>query len=123
MKFKLDENVDLRILSEFRLSGYDISTVPEQNMTAAPDTELIEVCREEERCLITADKDFCNRGRYDPAKYAGIVVVRLPAQMQLADWRKAIETLILGLESSSVTGKLWVIKGDHIREYRPIEES
>lgn len=122
MKFKLDENVDLRILSQFRLAGYDVATVPEQKMTSAPDTELIEVCHQEERCLVTADKDFSNRGRYDPAKYSGIVVVRLPSQVQLVDWRKAIATLILGLEAASVVGKLWMVRGDHIQEYRPIEE-
>lgn len=122
MKFKLDENVDLRILSQFRLEGYDVATVLEQSMTSAPDTELIEVCHQEERCLVTADKDFSNRGRYDPAKYSGIVVVRLPPQVQLSDWREAIEVLILGLKTVSVVGKLWVIRGDHIQEYRPIQE-
>ena len=51
MKFKLDENVDLRILMRFRLAGYDVATVPEQNMASASDTTLIEVCRQEKRCL------------------------------------------------------------------------
>jgi hypothetical protein len=32
MKFKLDENVDLRVLSRFQLAGYDVATVPEQNL-------------------------------------------------------------------------------------------
>jgi Domain of unknown function (DUF5615) len=45
MKFKLDENVDLRIPTRFRSAGYDVATVPEQKMTSAPDNELIEVCR------------------------------------------------------------------------------
>lgn len=122
MKFKLDENVDLRILSQFRLEGYDVATVSEQGMISAPDTELIEVCHQEERCLVTADKDFSNRGRYDPAKYSGIVVVRLPSQVQLSDWREAITTLALGLKSASVIGKLWVVRGNRIQEYRPIKE-
>jgi Domain of unknown function (DUF5615) len=120
MKFKLDENVDLRILTRFRAAGYDVATVPEQNMVSAPDTELIEVCRQEERCLVTADRDFTNRGRYNPANYFGIAVIRLPAQMQLADWYAAIETLIQGLEVSSIVGKLWVIRNNSIQEYQPI---
>jgi predicted nuclease of predicted toxin-antitoxin system len=120
MKFKLDENVDLRILSRFRLAGYDVATVPEQKMISAPDTELIEVCRQEERCLVTADRDFTNRGRYNPATYFGIVVIRLPAQMQLADWHSAIDTLLQGLEVASIIGKLWVIRNNSIQEYREI---
>jgi Domain of unknown function (DUF5615) len=120
MKFKLDENVDLRILARFRLTGYDIATVPEQKMTSAPDQELIEVCRQEERCLVTADRDFSNRKRYDPANYYGIVLIRLPARMKLSDWYEAIDTLVEGLEVSSVVGKLWVIRNNLIQEYQPI---
>ncbi len=120
MKFKLDENVDLRILARFRLTGYDVATVPEQKMTSAPDTELIEVCRQEERCLVTADRDFANRGRYDPAKYWGIALIRLPAQTRLTDWYAAIDTLMAGLEVSSIVGKLWVIRNNSIEEYQPI---
>jgi predicted nuclease of predicted toxin-antitoxin system len=122
MKFKLDENVDLRILTRFRLAGYDVATVPEQKMISAPDTELIEVCRQEERCLVTADRDFTNRGRYNPAIYFGIVVIRLPAQMQLADWHAAIDTLLQGLEVASITGKLWVIRNNSIQEYQEISD-
>lgn len=120
MKFKLDENVDLRILSRFRSAGYDVATVPEQNLISAPDTELIEICRQEGRCLVTADRDFTNRGRYNPMHYSGIAVIRLPAQMQLADWYAAIDTLLQGLEVSSITGKLWVIRNNSIQEYQPI---
>jgi Domain of unknown function (DUF5615) len=122
MKFKLDENVDLRILSRFRLVGYDVATVPEQNLISAPDTELIEICLQEGRCLVTADRDFSNRGRYNPANYPGIAVIRLPSPVQLADWYTAIDTLILGLESANITGKLWVIQANNIQEYQPIEK-
>jgi Domain of unknown function (DUF5615) len=120
MKFKLDENVDLRILARFRLTGYDIATVPEQKMTSAPDQELIEVCRQEERCLVTADRDFSNRKCYDPANYYGIVLIRLPTKMKLSGWYDAVDTLVEGLEVSSVIGKLWVIKNNSIQEYQPI---
>ena len=120
MKFKLDENVDLRILSRFCLAGYDVATVPEQNLISAPDTELIEICRQEKRCLVTADRDFSNRGRYNPANYSGIAVIRLPTLVHLADWYEAIDTLILGLESASISGKLWVVYANGIQEYQPI---
>lgn len=125
MKFKLDENVDLRILMRFRLAGYDVATVPEQNMASASDTTLIEVCRQEKRCLVTADRDFTNRGRYNPAHYSGIAVIRLPAQMRLTDWYAALDTFLQGLEVSSIVGKLWVIRNNSVQEYQPIvpEES
>ena len=120
MRLKLDENVDLRILSRLRLAGHDVATVPEQKLVSASDTTVIEVCRQEARCLVTADRDFSNRGRYNPTNYAGIAVIRLPPQVRLSDWEAAIEILILGLAVADITGKLWVIRGGSIQEYQPI---
>jgi hypothetical protein len=120
MKFKLDENVDLRVLPRFRMAGYDVATVPEQGLISAPDTDVIEICHREERCLVAADLDFSNRGRYDPGRYSGIAVIRLPPQVHLSDWCEAIDTLILGLESADIIGKLWMIQSKIIQEYQPI---
>jgi hypothetical protein len=47
-------------------------------------------------------------------------VIRLPSQVRLADWYVAIDTLILGLESANITGKLWMIRNKIIQEYQPI---
>ena len=78
MKLKLDENVDIRVISQLRLAGHDVATVQGQNLSSAPDPEVIEVCRNESRCLVTADRGFGNRMRFNPSKYSGIVVIRLP---------------------------------------------
>ncbi len=121
MKLKLDENVDVRVVSRLRLAGHDVATVSEQGLNAAPDTELIDVCRREERALVTADRGFGNRLRYNPADYEGIVVIRLPPLPTLAYWKEAIEVLILGLETSEVKGKLWILRQGKIFEYRAVE--
>lgn len=117
----IDENVDVRVVTRLRLAGHDVATVSGQGLNSAPDIELIEVCRSEERGLVTADKGFGNRLRYNPANYAGIIVVRLPSRPTFADWREAIEVLILGLETADVTGRLWIIRQGKIFEYQPIE--
>jgi predicted nuclease of predicted toxin-antitoxin system len=121
MKIKLDENVDLRVVVRLQLAGHDVATVPGQGLSSAPDTQVIEVCKQEERCLVTADRGFGNRARFVPRDYAGIVVVRLPTRATFADWREAIDTLILGLEQSDVSGKLWMIQREVIHEYQPID--
>lgn len=120
MKLKLDENIDLRIISLLRLAGHDVATVPGQGLSSVPDVEVIDVCRREGRCLVTADRGFGNRLRFNPADYSGIVVIRLPSSPTLADWREAIETLVSGLESAEVPGKLWVVREGRIREYSAI---
>ncbi|MBW4651684.1 MAG: DUF5615 family PIN-like protein [Kaiparowitsia implicata GSE-PSE-MK54-09C] len=121
MKIKLDENVDLRVVPRLQVAGHDVATVPEQGLSSAPDVRVIEVCRSEERCLITADRGFGNRSRFDPAIYAGIVIIRLPGQPSFASWCEAIDTLIAGLEQADVTGKLWVVQGSRIQQYQALE--
>lgn len=121
MKLKLDENVDLRVVTFLRLAGHDVETVPNQGLNSAPDVELINVCRQEERCLVTADRGFGNRMRFNPSEYAGIVVIRLTSRANFTEWREAIETLILGLEQAEVFGKLWIIRQGTIQEYQPTE--
>ncbi len=122
MKLKLDENVDLRVVTFLHLAGYDVATVPGQGLNSATDVELINVCRSEGRCLVTADRGFGNRIRFNPSEYAGIVVIRLPSRSTFEDWRAAIETLISGLEEAEIEGKLWIIQSGSIYEYQAIEQ-
>lgn len=121
MKLKLDENVDVRVAAWLRLGGHDVATVPGQNLISASDEELINVCRSESRCLVTCDRGFGNRLKYNPSVYAGIVIIRLPSRHTLEDWREAIDTLIIGLEQTEVEGKLWILQSGKIQEYRPVE--
>ncbi|MFB2767868.1 DUF5615 family PIN-like protein [Pelatocladus sp. BLCC-F211] len=121
MKLKLDENIDIRVVTLLRLAGHDVATVPGQGLSSAPDEELIEVCRSEGRCLVTCDRGFGNRLKYNPSDYSGIVIIRLPPRYTFADWRETIETLIAGLEAADVTGKLWIIQQGKVQEYQPLE--
>lgn len=122
MNVKLDENLgNLRVATWLRLAGHNVVTVREQGLTSTPDEQLIRICRSEGRCLITSDRGFGNRMRFIPSEYAGIVVIRLQSRHTFADLREAIDALILALEEAEVTGKLWIIQGGSIQEYRPIE--
>lgn len=122
MKLKLDENIDIRVVTLLRLAGHDVATVSGQGLISSADEELINVCRSEGRCIVTCDRSFGNRLKYNPSDYAGIVVIRLPSRYTFADWREAIDTLILGLEEVEVTGKLWIVQSGTIQEYQPIEQ-
>lgn len=75
MNLKLDENIDLRVVTLLRLAGHDVATVPGQGLISASDRELINICRAEARCLVTCDRGFGNRLKYNPANYARIVIM------------------------------------------------
>ena len=122
MNIKLDENLgSLRVATWLRQAGHDVATVREQSLTSVPDEQLIDICHRERRCLVTSDRGFGNRMRFNPPDYTGIVVIRLPSRPSFEDWREAIEILISGLDVAEVEGKLWIIQSGRIQEYRPNE--
>ena len=122
MKLKLDENLGIRAAELLRQAGHDVSTVPEQNLCSTPDKELIALCRNEQRCLVTLDLDFGNPLLFRPQEYSGIAVLRLPSKPSPNDLYETIATLIGGLAREKIDKKLWIVEPRRIREYRPDED-
>ncbi len=119
MKMKLDENIGKRGQALLKEAGYDVCTILEQNLQSAPDPTVIEVCRVEQRCLVTLDLDFSNPLQYNPANYSGIAILRLPKRPSQQDLLDVIETLISALKTETIIGSLWIIKREQIRIYQP----
>ena len=117
MKIKLDENLGNRGADILRAAGHDIATVVEEGLSSAGDDRLIEVCRSERRCLVTLDLDFGNPLRFDPSRYFGIAVLRLPPRLVAGDLLDTIHTLAIGLADSTIEGKLWIVQRGRVREY------
>lgn len=58
MKFKLDENLPVEAAALLREAGHDALTILDQQMGGQTDDEIIQVCTQEKRALITLDLDF-----------------------------------------------------------------
>lgn len=114
MKFKLDENLPPSLAEMFAAAGHDAHSVVQQALGGQPDARVIEVCSREQRALVTLDLDFSNILAYPPAKFAGIIVLRLADQAHVtveAAIRRALELL----SKEPVTGTLWIVEDRRIR--------
>ena len=97
MRFKLDENLGRSALDE----------------------QVFEVCRAEERILVTCDLDFANPLVYDPRTASGVAVLRLPKSPGPSDVQAAVACLLAALEQHDITGALWVVRSDRVRVWTP----
>jgi len=66
MKFKLDENVDVRLIPLVAEGGFEVDTVLGENLSGKRDENIYEVCKAEKKVLITLDLDFANPLRFPP---------------------------------------------------------
>ena len=124
MLFKLDENLGVRGLKQLRNAGHDVMTVREQQLCGQTDSQVIDVCDMEKRCLITLDADFADTLTYPPEKHAGIVLIRLPRKPVLNDIDVAVDTVIDALNrGAEIAGKLWIVRQKTIRQFTPRSKS
>jgi predicted nuclease of predicted toxin-antitoxin system len=114
MKFKIDQNLPIEAADLLTAAGHDAVTVYQQSLGGAPDERIVEVCKEEDRILITADLDLSDIRRYPPSQTPGYILLRLPRQSKqaLLDLlAKAIPMLAL----RPIDGRLWIVEPDRLR--------
>ena len=79
MKFKLDENIPVRLVRLLAELGHDVDTVQQEGFTGRSDSDIWTVAQDTERFLITQDLDFSDLRRFAPGTHHGLLLVRLRA--------------------------------------------
>ena len=114
MKIKVDENLPAEATAMLAKAGHDARSVLDQQMGGGPDDELIVVCRNEGRVLVTLDLDFSDIRDYPPGENRGVVVLRLDRQDK-PHVLLAIARVVALLERGSVDRRLWIVDEDRVR--------
>jgi predicted nuclease of predicted toxin-antitoxin system len=118
MKFKLDENFGTRTQQIFRAHGHDVLTVRDQHLQGCADARLYEVCRVEQRCMVTLDLDFSDVLRFPPQQAHGIIVIRVPHNPTLPLLEQLVRQFLQTLETMPIENKLWIVESGRIRVHQ-----
>ena len=121
MRIKLDENLDARLATLLREAGHDTNTAQEQSLRGIEDKALYELCKVEDRILVSLDLDFSNVLRFPPEGSSGLVVLRGPNQL-FPTMRILVETLIDAFTKESPVGRLWIVEPGRFRIHEETEE-
>ena len=121
MRFKLDENLDLRLAPLLKEGGHDVDTVHGEGLNGSPDDAIYDACVQAGRVLVSLDLDFANPIRFPPGETPGIVIVRPPRPV-VPMIRAILAAALPDLTARSLAGKLWIIEPGRIRLYDPDEE-
>jgi len=76
MKFLADEGVDKPIVDQLRISGFDVHYVLETHQGSDDDT-VLQLANDENRILLTQDKDFGELVYRLQKVHQGIILIRL----------------------------------------------
>ncbi|MBI5031173.1 MAG: DUF5615 family PIN-like protein [Chloroflexi bacterium] len=122
MKFKLDENFGTRTIGIFRSQGHDVETVASESLSGSTDSQLFEICRKEQRCLVTLDLDSSDVTRFPPKATNGVVVIRVPRNPSSRLLEKLVEQFLDELTRTSLNKNQWIVEMGRIRIHAAEED-
>lgn len=114
LRFKLDENIPREAEALLNGSGHDSHSVISEDIAGCLDEELIEVCRREQRILVTLDLDFSDIRLYPPTTHSGIWILR-PLTQSVSAICSLLERAMRMLKIEPAERHLWIVENERIR--------
>jgi predicted nuclease of predicted toxin-antitoxin system len=115
MKIKLDENLGSLGVSLLEADGHDVRTIAEQQMSGANDERIYEACRDENRVLVTLDRDFGQTIRFPPEVTAGIVVLECKGRLSPTMILARLAELASLIRTRPIDHELWIVEPGRVR--------
>ncbi len=76
MKFLLDENVDRRLVAFLKNVGHDVKAIPQDYPYGIKDPNVLAIALQEQRILITNDKDYGDLIFHHNLPHCGVILFR-----------------------------------------------
>lgn len=112
LKFLVDENVEYTLVHHLRKQGYDVLSVAESYLSL-DDAFILHQAAQEQRIVITSDKDFGQLVFKEKMPAAGIILFRL--QDQSAAAKSKLLSLVLMEYETQLPGNFVVVSEAKIR--------
>jgi len=114
MQFKIDENLPIEIAELLIKAGHNAKTVNEQQLQGVRDPVLINVCKSENRVMVTLDTDFSDIRAYPPQEFSGIIILRVGSQAK-QHVIKVFQSIIPLIRREPLNQHLWVVEETTVR--------
>lgn len=79
-RFLADENIAPRVIDALKKEKFNVLSVYEKGLSAAPDEKILKTAQKEKRIILTHDKDFGNLVRQSYQSHGGVILLRLRNQ-------------------------------------------
>ncbi len=87
MRWLADECVDAGLVDQLRTAGHDVAYVAEV-APGATDPEVLRLARDDDRLLLTEDKDFGELVFRSKEAVSGLVLLRINPERRLHKWAR-----------------------------------
>lgn len=112
MRFLADESCDFAVVRALRRAGHDVRTVCESAL-GAEDAEVVRMAAEEDRLLLTEDKDFGRLVYASGHRHRGIIFLRYPISTRERICRTVVA--LAEQRGTSLAGRFVTVRPGRVR--------
>lgn len=117
MKFLTDENIAKSVVNSLRKAGFNVKDIKEENLQGTNDKDILNLANNENRIIITHDKDFGNILYSQNVQHKGIILIRLKNQSPTNATKILLNLLNSGIKDK-ISDNLIIISENQIVVYK-----
>jgi len=116
MRFLIDEDLPRSVQGLLLKAGHDSIDVRDTDLRGAGDAEIASYAKKHSLCLLSGDIGFADIRNYPPAKFCGIVILRLPSEAGTSVILSLLRNFLQDVDLvNNLQGKLAIVEFGHIR--------